>query len=76
MADKGYIISVQKNTNPSADTYKKWFLLRQRKNGSMLETETVIYIGNTRKEVREYAEKNGINIDFMDSGRMPRGCKW
>ena len=69
-------ISARMNTNPSSPNFRRWFLMKEIYIDSICENPEVLYMGNTRKEVCDYAAKNGIHVDFKDTGRMPCGCKF
>ena len=71
------VISVSKDVNPKSPNYRKWYLLRQVVGSyCMLDIVEVLFISDTRKEAINYADKLGLEINFIDSGRLPSGCKW
>ncbi len=68
--------SIVKEHNAKSKNYGEWFLLKQHKEDSSIITDGVIFGATTRKECVDYAKQNNISINYIDSGRIPSGCKW
>ena len=70
-------VHIDKYTSPRNENFGRWYIARYEVStlgiGNIVET---ICVRDTRKECVEYARSNGIEVDFIGSGRMPRGCKW
>ena len=64
-----------KNDSPIHSDCGKWSIIKYKKVGTILEPVGKIFTADTRKECKVYANTNGINISYIDSGRN-HGCRW
>ena len=70
-------VMIMKGWGVKSELRGKWYLeIADVGYLGMHENIKILFVADTRKEVKAYAESQGLTVDYIDSGRHPSGCRW